>query len=128
MQFHPRSIAIASLCAAYILLAGIGIAAAATATATINSISATGIGEALGTVTFTDGAEGLRISPKLSGLPPGPHGFHIHEKGDCGPGVNEGKPAAGFAAWRRLRSRPYQEASGTGQHRGPSRRPAYTDG
>jgi superoxide dismutase, Cu-Zn family len=121
MQFHPRSIAIASLCAAYILLAGIGIAAAATATATINSISATGIGEALGTVTFTDGAEGLRISPKLSGLPPGPHGFHIHEKGDCGPGVNEGKPAAGFAAgghYDPAHTKKHLGPVSTGGHRG----------
>jgi Cu-Zn family superoxide dismutase len=71
---------------------------AATATATINSISPTGVGASLGTVTFTDSAKGLVITPKLSGLPPGEHGFHIHEKGDCGPGLNQGKPAAGFAA------------------------------
>jgi Cu-Zn family superoxide dismutase len=73
-------------------------AAAATATATINSISATGVGAPLGTVIFTDSATGLVITPKLSGLPPGEHGFHIHEKGDCGPGMNQGKPASGFAA------------------------------
>ena len=36
--------------------------------------------------------------PKLSGLPPGQHGFHVHEKDDCGPGMNQVKPAAGFAA------------------------------
>lgn len=73
-------------------------AAAATATATINSISATGVGATLGTVIFTDSTTGLVITPKLSGLPPGEHGFHIHEKGDCGPGMNQGKLAAGFAA------------------------------
>ena len=73
-------------------------AAVATATATINSISATGVGATLGTVIFTDSTTGLVITPKLSGLPPGEHGFHIHEKGDCGPGMNQGKPAAGFVA------------------------------
>jgi len=52
----------------------------------------------LWTVTFTDSAQGLVITPKLSGLPPGEHGFHIHDKGDCGPGMNQDKPAAGFAA------------------------------
>jgi superoxide dismutase, Cu-Zn family len=98
MRFYLRSIAIASLCSLSILLVGIRIADAATAVASINSITETGIGEALGTVTFRDSAAGLLITPKLSGLPPGPHGFHIHEKANCGPGVNEGKPAAGFAA------------------------------
>jgi Cu-Zn family superoxide dismutase len=79
-------------------LVGTRTVGAATARATINSISATGVGKPLGTVTFRDSAQGLVIAPKLSGLPPGEHGFHIHEKGDCGPGMNEGKPAAGFAA------------------------------
>ena len=98
MQFRLRSIAILSLFAASFLLVGTRTAGAATATATVNSISATGVGGSLGTVTFTDSAGGLVITPKLSGLPPGEHGFHIHEKGDCGPGMNQGKPAAGFAA------------------------------
>jgi Cu-Zn family superoxide dismutase len=73
-------------------------AAVATATATINSISATGVGTPLGTVIFADSTTGLLITPKFSGLPPGEHGFHIHEKGECGPGMNQGKPAAGVAA------------------------------
>jgi len=89
--------AILSLFAASCVLAGTP-AAAATATATINSISATGVGAPLGTVFFADGALGLVITPRISGLPPGEHGFHIHEKGDCGPGMNQGNPAAGFAA------------------------------
>ena len=98
MHFRLRSVAIMSLLVAVLLLVGTRSAGAATATATINSISATGVDGPLGTVTFMDIAEGLVITPKLSGLPPGEHGFHIHEKGDCGPGMNQGKPAAGFAA------------------------------
>ena len=89
--------AILSMFVASFLLAGTP-ATAATATATINSISASGVGTPLGTVIFTDSATGLVISPKLSGLPPGEHGFHIHEKGDCGPGMNQGRAGAGFAA------------------------------
>ncbi len=98
MQFRLRSIATLSLFAASILLVGTPTAGAATSTATINAISATGVGGPLGTVTFMDSTQGLVITPKLSGLPPGKHGFHIHDKGDCGPGMNQGKPAAGFAA------------------------------
>jgi superoxide dismutase, Cu-Zn family len=73
-------------------------AGAASAEATVNAINTSGIGARLGTVTFTDTAGGLLITPKLSGLPPGEHGFHVHEVGNCGPGINEGKSAAGFAA------------------------------
>ncbi len=98
MQLCVRSTAILSLLTATLLAAGIGTAVAATATAAIKSINATGVAGSLGTVTFADSAGGLVITPKLSGLPPGEHGFHIHDKGDCGPGLNEGRPAAGFAA------------------------------
>ena len=98
MHFRLKSIAILSLFVAGLLLVGMRSACAATATATVNSISATGIGGSLGTVTFKDSAQGLVITPKLAGLPPGKHGFHVHEKGDCGTAMNQSKPAAGFAA------------------------------
>ena len=68
------------------------------AKATVTEISASGTGTSLGTVTFTDSKWGLLITPDLSGLPPGVHGFHIHAKPACGPAENEGKMAAGFAA------------------------------
>jgi superoxide dismutase, Cu-Zn family len=98
MQFRLSSIAILSLFVTGLLLVATRTAGAATASATINSVTATGVGAPLGTVTFMDSAQGLVITPKLSGLPIGEHGFHIHDKGDCGPGINQGKPAAGFAA------------------------------
>jgi superoxide dismutase, Cu-Zn family len=97
MRLYSPFVLFSSLLAG-LLLTWTQIARAATATATVNSISASGIGANLGTVTFTDTAGGLLMTPKLSGLPPGKHGFHIHEKGDCGPGMNQGKIAAGFAA------------------------------
>jgi superoxide dismutase, Cu-Zn family len=36
-----------------------------------------------GTVTFTQKGDKVTVAAKLSGLAPGGHGFHIHEKGDC---------------------------------------------
>jgi Cu-Zn family superoxide dismutase len=98
MQSRFKSIAILGLFVTSFLLVGTHTAGAATATATISSISAAGVGGPLGTVTLMDSAQGLVITPKLSGLPPGEHGFHIHDKGDCAPAVNQGKPSAGFAA------------------------------
>lgn len=45
-----------------------------------------------GTAAFEDTSDGLKISVALEHVPPGKHGFHIHEKGDCGDG---GKAAGG---------------------------------
>ena len=38
---------------------------------------------ASGSVTFAQKGDKVTVSAKLSGLVPGGHGFHIHEKGDC---------------------------------------------
>lgn len=40
-------------------------------------------GEPIGTATFTQMPEGVKVRLEVSGLPPGVHGFHIHEKGKC---------------------------------------------
>lgn len=47
---------------------------------------------ARGMVHFQDaGDEGVEVQVDLKGVPPGVHGFHIHEKGDCGNnGANAG--------------------------------------
>ncbi|RUR25453.1 superoxide dismutase family protein [Legionella qingyii] len=41
-------------------------------------------GTSIGKVVFEDGKYGLLITPQLTGLPAGIHGFHIHEHPDCG--------------------------------------------
>ena len=42
-----------------------------------------------GTVRFTALDHGVRVAGEVRGLPPGTeHGFHIHEKGDCGDNGN----------------------------------------
>ena len=39
-----------------------------------------------GTVTFTQKGDKVVVVARVSGLKPGSHGFHIHEKGDCSAG------------------------------------------
>ena len=39
--------------------------------------------QASGTVAFVARGDKVRVTAKVAGLAPGPHGFHIHEKGDC---------------------------------------------
>jgi superoxide dismutase, Cu-Zn family len=89
------------------------LAQAETAKATVTAITASGTGADLGTVTFEDTKWGLLVTPDLRGLPPGVHGFHIHTKPACGPGENEGKMAAGFAAGGHL------DPANTKKHLGP---------
>jgi Cu-Zn family superoxide dismutase len=36
-----------------------------------------------GSVAFSPNGDRVRVLAKVSGLTPGAHGFHIHEKGDC---------------------------------------------
>ncbi|MCR6631515.1 MAG: superoxide dismutase [Cu-Zn] SodC [Magnetospirillum sp.] len=90
-------------------------ALAATATITVHAIDATGTGPALGTIVARDTAKGLELSPKLSGLPVGPHGIHVHQNGDCGVKEQDGKPVAGLAAGGHL------DPHGSGKHVGPWR-------
>jgi Cu-Zn family superoxide dismutase len=40
-------------------------------------------GEPVGTATFTEKANGVQLDLKVSNLPPGLHGFHIHSVGRC---------------------------------------------
>lgn len=40
-------------------------------------------GDVSGQVTFTKVEDGIRVEAEIRGLTPGPHGFHIHEFGDC---------------------------------------------
>ena len=48
---------------------------------------------ARGTVTFVQQGDKVAMTAKVSGLAPGAHGFHIHEKGDCSSG--DGMSAGG---------------------------------
>jgi Cu-Zn family superoxide dismutase len=96
-----------------LVLAEAAEAYAATAHATINSIDVNGVGPVIGTVTFKDTKYGLLVTPDISGLPVGVHGFHVHAKGTCEPAEHEGTMAAGFAAAG------HHDPEHTGKHLGP---------
>jgi len=38
---------------------------------------------AQGTIYFSRATDGVRLDGEITGLKPGRHGFHIHERGDC---------------------------------------------
>jgi superoxide dismutase, Cu-Zn family len=42
-------------------------------------------GQSVGTATLEEGEAGVRIAVELTGLPEGPHAFHIHQTGECTP-------------------------------------------
>src|SRR6187402_3233353 len=55
----------------------------------VANLSPTSGSSASGTVTLTGQADGsVSVAVDLKGVPPGAHGFHIHDKGDCGDNGN----------------------------------------
>ena len=75
---------------------------------------ASGKGADVGTVTASDGKGGVSLKLDLHGLPPGEHGFHVHEKPPCDPATAaDGKvtPAGGAGA--------HLDPAKTGAHMGP---------
>ena len=64
----------------------------------INAVDETGTLRRIGSVTISETSFGLLFTPQIEGLPPGVHGFHVHENGSCEPQVRDGKPVAALAA------------------------------
>jgi superoxide dismutase, Cu-Zn family len=79
-------------------------------------VGSTGNLESVGTVTITESAKGVVFTPALRKLPPGLHGFHIHEKPSCDPAMDPEKnqPAAARAAGGHL------DPKSSGRHEGPA--------
>jgi superoxide dismutase, Cu-Zn family len=76
-----------------LLLLVAGIAGRAWAARGSADIAGTAVGSPIkGTVQLEDTAGGLKLNVHLMGVPPGAHGFHIHEFGSC---ADNGKAAGG---------------------------------
>ncbi|KQW45373.1 MULTISPECIES: superoxide dismutase family protein [unclassified Roseateles] len=65
---------------------------------TLNLAEKQGAGTALGTVRIVETQHGLAFYPALKGLPPGLHGFHVHEKPSCAPAMKDGAMTPAEAA------------------------------
>ena len=74
------------------LVAGCAAMAPAGPSAVADLVATTG-NTAKGTVTFTQKGDKVAVVAKVTGLAPGSHGFHVHEKGDCSAG--DGTSAGG---------------------------------
>ncbi|WP_296256050.1 MULTISPECIES: superoxide dismutase [Cu-Zn] SodC [unclassified Pseudomonas] len=83
----------------------------------INLVSAEGEPQPIGQITLSETAYGLLFTPKLTSLPAGVHGFHVHENGSCDAGTKDGNKGAALAAGGHF------DPDRTGRHLGP-----YADG
>lgn len=64
----------------------------------MNLVGASGVGAPIGNVVISETQHGTVFTPALDGLPPGLHGFHVHEHPSCDPKEKDGKPVAALAA------------------------------
>lgn len=73
-------------------------AAKADLTVQMTTVDEKGTGKSVGQVVVSETPYGLVFSPSLAGLPPGLHGFHVHEKPSCEPQEKDGKAEPAWAA------------------------------
>ena len=71
------------------------------------------MGQKIGTAQVSESKGGVSFKLAITSLPPGQRGFHIHEKGDCGPAMKDGKMTAGVAAGE------HYDPDGKKSHKGP---------
>ncbi len=90
-----------------------GEAIAETKTVTVNLVGASGVGQDVGSIQLEDTQYGLLLTPSLSSITPGLHGFHIHENPACGTQPKDGRFVGGLAAGGHF------DPEGAGFHSGP---------
>jgi superoxide dismutase, Cu-Zn family len=102
------------ICLILVAAAVIAIAAAGSTTVIdMQYVTDQGTGKKIGTITAEQKPYGTLFTPKLSGLSPGLHGFHVHAGDSCGPKEKDGRMVPGLAAGGHF------DPEGTGSHQGP---------
>jgi Cu-Zn family superoxide dismutase len=64
----------------------------------MNIVDEKGTGKSIGNVVISETKYGLVLTPSLTELPPGLHGFHVHENPSCQSKEKEGKMMPALAA------------------------------
>lgn len=67
-------------------------------TVPMNMVDENGVGASVGTVLVSESKYGVVFMPALTGLPPGLHGFHVHENASCATKEKDGKKVPALAA------------------------------
>lgn len=80
---------------------------------TMHLATPAGVGTTVGTISAIETPYGVLLTPELSGLSPGLHGFHLHQNPDCAPKEQDGKQVAALAAGG------HYDPAQTGRHEGP---------
>ncbi len=80
---------------------------------TLDLATSGGPGAAIGTVRIVETPYGLAFYPELKGLPPGLHGFHVHDKPSCAPAEQNGAMVPALGAGGHL------DPAGTKKHGEP---------
>lgn len=82
-------------------------------TVTLHAVEQDGAGDAAGEVVISYSKHGLVFTPSLTGLPPGLHGFHLHQNASCAPQESGGKVTPAGAAGG------HYDPDGAGKHGTP---------
>jgi Cu-Zn family superoxide dismutase len=83
-------------------------------TVTMHKATQDGISDTLGTISITVSGAGATLRLNLHGLPPGAHGFQVHENDNCSPTMMNGVRIPAGAAGGHL------DPDNTGKHAGPT--------
>lgn len=88
-------------------------AAGADVVVPVSVVDEKGVGTPVGNVTISENRYGLVFTPALQGLPPGLHGFHVHQNPSCEPMDKDGKKVPALAAGG------HYDPAGSGKHGTP---------
>ncbi|MBI5635072.1 MAG: superoxide dismutase family protein [Nitrospirae bacterium] len=90
-----------------------GVAFAEEVTIKVYLTSEQGVGREIGMITASDSKYGLVLTPQLTDLAPGLHGFHVHDKPDCSHAMKDGKSVPALSAGG------HYDPANSGKHEGP---------